>query len=454
MSSVGNFGARLDRLPISSFHWRMLWLIGAGIFFDTFDVNIQASILGALIFSKWSTLHLNAVFISVTFAGIAIGAALAGALGDLMGRRFAYQFNLLLFGLISILAAAAPSMGWLIVMRGIMGIGLGAEYVVGYSLLSEFMPPAHRGRLISIVGVASMAAAAVATVIAFLVIPRFGWRWMFVIGGIGALCVWYLRKRLPESPRWLESVGRHDEAERVTQAIEQEVARSVALPPVPEAAPAGQISKIPFSVLFTKPVIRRTLVVMLINIVVGAGAYGFINWIPTFFVKQGLGITKSLGFAAIINFAGIAGALLAVWWADKIGRKYGIVLAALAAAIFGSVFPFVTSEAAIVTLCFLMVAVILLILTLGIGSYGPELFPTEYRMRGNGVTQFAGRLASIATPFAVVPLFRSFGMAGVVGALAILFLILALIVAIFGIETRKKPLETLKPGSAEFAVST
>jgi len=141
-----NAGARLDRLPVSSFHYNLLGLIAAGMFLDGFDIYLQGGVLASLVASGWSTPAMNANFISATFAGMVIGASLAGMAGDHFGRRFAYQVNLLVFGLASLAGAAAVSMSWLIAARLVMGIGLGAEIVVGYVTISEFVPPGNRGR--------------------------------------------------------------------------------------------------------------------------------------------------------------------------------------------------------------------------------------------------------------------------------------------------------------------
>src|SRR3954468_24001630 len=139
-------GARLDRLPISSFHYRIFWLIGAGMFFDGYDLYVGASVLGAAVASKFAILPQVPQFISWTFVGMTIGSVIAGFLGDKYGRRFTYQFNLVVFGLASFAAAFAPDMDWLIAARFVMGLGLGAEIVVGYSTMTEFVPPASRGR--------------------------------------------------------------------------------------------------------------------------------------------------------------------------------------------------------------------------------------------------------------------------------------------------------------------
>ena len=210
-----NAGARLDRLPISSFHRRIMWLIGIGMFFDGFDIYVAATVLGATLHSGFSTMHQNAEFISVTFVGMMLGAFLTGFLGDRYGRRFTYQANLAIFGIASIAAAFAPSMRVLILLRFVMGVGLGAENVVGYATMTEFVPPQTRGKWLGWISVFVVSGSPVTALLGTLIIPRFGWRAMFALGGLGAMVVWYLRKALPESPRWLESVGRTEEADAI-----------------------------------------------------------------------------------------------------------------------------------------------------------------------------------------------------------------------------------------------
>ncbi len=424
------------------FHWRVLRLVALGMFFDTFDNSMAAGILASLVQSGWSTLALNAHFISATFVGLSIGAALAGFLGDKFGRRFAYQFNLLVFGSMCLVSATAPSMDWLIVTRGIMGIGLGAEYVTGYSMVSEFVPPGRRGWALALVNLVSTSAGFVVSLVGFAVIPTIGWRAMFVIGGIGALWVWYLRKSLPESPRWLEQVGRNEEAERLLRQIEQESGVQ-APPPLAPAAPPPR--SVPISVLFTKPVIRRTLLAMGINVVCLVGAYSFTSWVPTFFVKQGLSVTKSLGFMTAMTLGNLAGPAIGMLVSDRIGRLRGLIFTALACAVVGFIYPQLSSPLPIVICGFLLVTGMSLMIGFGLGAYTPELFPTEYRFRGNGIGQMTGRMAVIASPYIVVALYDAYGVGGAVGAVAVLYLVLAAALLCFGIETNQRPLEALAP---------
>src|SRR3977135_3123296 len=149
MGHAVNTGARLDRLPVSSFHYRIFWLVGAGVFFDGYDLYFSGGVLAATVQTKFSTVPQNLQFLSLTFVGMTIGSLVTGFLGDKFGRRFTYQVNLLIFGLASLAAAFAQNMDQLIICRFVQGLGLGAEIVVGYSTLTEFVPPKTRGRWLS-----------------------------------------------------------------------------------------------------------------------------------------------------------------------------------------------------------------------------------------------------------------------------------------------------------------
>lgn len=443
-----NAGARLDRLPIGPFHRRMLWLVSMGVFFDSFDNTLSSSVLAALLQSGWSTLALNSLFMSVTFIGLTIGAVMAGWLSDRFGRRFAYQFNLLIFGGMALVSAFAPSMEWLIAIRAIMGIGMGAEYVMGYGLITEFVPPKQRGRYIGWFAVFGGVGVFITAMAGLILIPTLGWRSMFIVGGVGTLWVWWERRKLPGSPRWLEAVGRTEEAEAVMRAIEQEASRGTPLPsPVvvaPAPAPAPSSRHVGIGVLFSRPVIRRTMLAIAVSITCLFGSYTMTGWMPTFLVKQGLTVTKSLAYNTTMMAGFAFGSLMVVLLADRLGRRWGIVTFGVICASLGSIYPFLTSPPLIMACGFLLTAGASIFLTLGSGT-APELFPTEYRFRGAGVAQMFGRAGLIASPFIILALFDRYGIEGVIGAIAVMYLSVALLFAVFGIETNQQSLEALEP---------
>ena len=182
MSSL-NSGARLDRLPVSRFHWKLFAVIAVGMFFEGFDIYIAASVLGATYSTGFSTLAQNGLFISTTFVGMTLGALLAGFLGDRYGRRRTYQINLLVFGAAAIGSVFAPNMETLIALRFVMGLGLGAEAVVGYAIVTEFFPRRTRGRWAGMICTTVTTGLPVSAVLAWLLVPTFGWRVMFFLGG-------------------------------------------------------------------------------------------------------------------------------------------------------------------------------------------------------------------------------------------------------------------------------
>ncbi len=430
---------RLDRLPILPFHRRLLWLIGAGMFFDSFDIYLAGSVLGELVHSGWSTVPLNARFISATFVGMLIGAAGAGWLGDRYGRKFTYQFNLAIFGLASLACAAAPDMGWLIAARFVTGIGLGAEIVIGYATMLEFVPPAYRGRWAALLSLVTNFGLFASTLLSWLIIPSLGWRPMFVIAAAGAFLVLWMRQAMPESPRWLELNGQPEEADAILRGVEAEAASlSLALaPPAPDLPPSQPVR------LSSAGFLRSVAVGSVMQAVLGIAIYGFVAWVPTFLVQHGLAINRSLGQAVLMSLGGPAGAALAWLLSDRIGRRPSIIAASLLAAICGPAFAQAPSQEMAVLLGFLMFTLIYFLVSVIVAGYVPELFPTSVRMRGNGITSMAGRLTTIFVPFGVVALYGMGGVSAVLTGVAVALLVQAALAWAYGHETNGRSLEAI-----------
>jgi len=416
------------------------------MFFDGFDIYVAGAVLGATLKSGFSTMGQNAQFVSVTFLGMMLGAFFTGFLGDRYGRRFTYQANLAIFGVASIASAFAPSMPVLILLRFAMGAGLGAENVVGYATMTEFVPPQSRGKWLGIVSVFVVSGLPVTGLLGTLLIPHFGWRIMFVLGGVGAMVVWYLRKALPESPRWLESIGREEEADAILRNIEMEVStqRGPLRDPLP--APPAQHSR-SIGSLVNPVLLPRMIVGGVTLIVVNTLIFGFVTWLPTFFVQQGRSIVSSLGYSLIISLGAPLGTALGAFTADSWGRKPTIIGASVATIVVGSVYPFVDNPAILLTVGFFLMIPIYVLVAVLFAIYIPELFPTEVRMRAAGICNTFGRGATILTPFIVVALFRAYRVMGVVGFLIALLIVQIFVVLRFGVEPRKKRLEELDSGA-------
>ena len=270
---------------------------------------------------------------------------------------------------------------------------------------------------------------------------------MFLIGAIGTIWVWWLRRHLPESPRWLERVGRNEEAEAILQRIEHEATSGGPLPPLAET-PASSPRRVPLSILFSRAVLRRTLLAIIINISCLFGSYSLTGWMPTFFVSQGMTVTKSLAFTSAMMAGWIIGPVICIFLADRVGRRWGIVAFGVLCTILGTIYPLLTTPTAIILCGMLLVSAVSIFLTLGLGGT-PELFPTEYRFRGGGLAQMAGRAGLIISPFVILTLFQNYGISGVIVTIAGMYLAVALLTAIAGIETNQQPLEALEPQPIE-----
>ena len=452
MSTTVNAAGRLDRLPISSFHHRVFWLIAAGMFFDGYDLYVGTNVLGSTVQSGFSTLAQNAQFVSLSFLGLTIGSFIAGFLGDHYGRRFTYQFNLAIFGLASNAAAFSPDMTTLNGLRFVKGQGLGAEIVVGYSTMTEFVPPKSRGRWLALMSMIVVCGLPATALLGTVIIPVYGWRPMFVIAGIGALIVWYLRKNLPESPRWLEANGRTAEAEALMQLIEKEAAGGK---PLPAPAPAAPAQRFPLKSLWGPSLLPRMVVGSVVLIVVNTLIFGFVTWLPTFFVKEGLSITRSFTYTLVIVLGSPIGCALGAFGADAIGRRRSIILSAVATIILGAIYPFVGGEPGLLlTVGFFLIVAIYVQVAILFGVYTPELFPTEVRLRANGICNTLGRAATIVSPYIVVALFTAYGVGGVIGLMIGLLVIQILTVWAWGIEPAQRRLEELDEPSTDTGTKT
>jgi MFS transporter, putative metabolite:H+ symporter len=445
-----NAGSRLDRLPLGPFHRRIMMLIGIGMFFDGFDIYLAGTVLGVTLKTGFSTLPQNALFISATFVGMMLGSFATGFLGDRYGRRFTYQFNLLLFGIASLAAAFAPDMTVLIACRFVMGFGLGAENVVGYATMTEFVPARSRGKWLGFTTVCVVTGLPVSLLLASLVVPNYGWRAMFVLGGIGALIVWYLRKALPESPRWLEAVGRSEEAETLMQSIEREAAQGKPLP-APAAGSTVAVSG-ELGSLFTAPLLSRMIVGSVCLITINTLLYGFVTWLPVFFIKQGLSVATSFGYSLLMALGAPVGSAIGALTADSWGRKPTIIGASIVSVALGIVYPLISDPVMLPIIGFALTVPIYVLVALLFGIYIPELFPTQVRLRASGIVNTLGRGATIVTPFLVVMLFEARGVAGVMSLMIGLLVVQIITVWALGIEPRHRSLEELKGEDAAPAV--
>nr|WP_245162049.1 MFS transporter [Brevibacterium marinum] len=405
---------------------------------DAYDVYIAAGVSAALVSTGFAGVNEVAVFMSMTFFGMLLGAATAGFVGDKFGRRMSYQINLLVFAVAGFGAALAPTFEFLVGTRFIMGIGLGAELVLAAAILGEFVPPRSRGRWTAFLGILVNSGLLFASAIGALVISNFGWRWMFVIGAVLAVIVWIARTRCPESPRWLVVRGRLPEAQAIVERFEKHSATTLEThPPAPavEAAESKDTVKRPFWQL----VVLGTVVTVGVNMFV----YGFISWMPTFFVEQGIDVSSSLAYTTAMALGAPGGGLVCLLLINRLNRRTAVVTFSIIVIPLGLAYAAAQSIVMIVIIGIALVTAIYTLVTFVLYSYMPELYPTRYRLRGTGISYTFARGASIVVPFVMSGLFVSFGIFGPIGFVCAMAVCMIVVVFAIPVETRGRSLEDI-----------
>jgi putative MFS transporter len=286
----------------------------------------------------------------------------------------------------------------------------------------------------------------VTAILGYLIIPTWGWRPMFIIAGIGSLIVWYLRKNLPESPRWLEAQGRTAEAEALMQTIEKEVTATAGSLPAPAiTAPTPQLTA---ASMFRPPILQRLLVGCWLLITINTLIFGFVIFLPQFFLRQGLTITNSLGYTVVLAAASLVGCACGAYLSDTIGRRWSIILGSVLTIVFGwtyARFNAGSDPVIVLSVGAVLIVAIYIQTALLFGVYTPELFPTEIRLRANGICNTLGRGATVASPFLVGYLMVNYGLPGVLWLMIGLVTVQIIAVFFWGVEPAKRSLEGLDP---------
>ena len=437
-------GKSLDEAKISPLHKKIVGLIAAGYFFDVIDFTIFGALVPFILQSKFATGPEVGLIGAATVFGMFIGTAGQGQFADRFGRRFIYQFNLMLFGIFTILGAIAPSVTLLILCRFIAGLGLGAEQPLAFAYAGEYAPKAIRGRVLAIVHFIGGACVwPIGTALALGVgavasSPEFAWRAIWVLIGAGALIVWFFRFALPESPRYLATHGRGDEALAVLTKL------GIAGPTEKLTTDSASDTKSdPFGVVF-KMYPQRVIAGMIcftafFGIAIGLGA-----WLPNIMNEKGFSITKSLQYTLAMNFAVPCASLFMMYALDKFGRKVTAICAFLAAGVMAMVFSQAGTATELIVAGFVMIFFVQ-IAGNSMQIFASEVFPTNARASGFGWASGVGRLATAFIMPAILLIQTTYSLTTVFVCLATLLVIAAAAVTQLGPESRQKGLDEIAP---------
>jgi putative MFS transporter len=442
-----SIAARLDRLPVCGFHHRFVSLVSIGSWFEFFDLFIMGYLGAALQNYHFLTLYQFTKLVSAGFLGMFIGTIIQGVASDYIGRRSGFILTLLLYSIFSVGGAFSATPATLILMRFLAGIGIAGQQVVVVTYVSEMVPGTARGRYVAISQFVGFSAVPVVAYLSSLLVPTHwlldGWRWVMIIGGAGSVFAWIILRRIRESPRWLESRGRMDEAERIMKEIEEEVVRDTGkpLPALGEHLAIEATHRAPLRELWGLAYRRRTIMLLIFNVLQTVGFYGFANWAPTFLLQEGKNLGQSLNYGFLFALMYPVGPLIGISTAERLERKRALVMLSLLMAYTGLAFAFVRSSITIVIIGSVMTVFSSWFATV-FHAYQAELFPTRARATGVGFTYSASRLSTVFSTFIIGALLVH-GILAVFSFISTAMMGVALVVGIWGPRTNAVALEKL-----------
>ncbi len=449
-----SIAARLERLPATRGFWRRVTVLSLGGFFEFYDLFLAAYVAPGLVKSGILTTTTPGLFgttgiagfVAAFFFGLFIGTAVFGFVADRLGRRVIFMGSLLWYAAASLVMAFQQDAFHLNMWRFICGIGIGVELVTIDTYIAELAPPSVRGRAFAYANIIQFAAIPLVAFLGWLLVPRTllgldGWRFVVMAGSVGAVLAWFVRARLPESPRWLAQHGRSQEADAIVESweIEARLQGATLAEPKPHVMQTGRGS---FREIWQAPYLGRTIMLIAFNLFQAAGYYGFASWVPTLLIASGIEVPKSLGYTFIIAIAAPFGPALGLLFTDRVERKWIIVGAALAIAASGLAFTQAHGMFGVIA-CGVALTLANNILSFAYHGYQPELFPTRIRARAVGFVYSFSRLSTMFSAFVIAAILKSFGAPGVFVFIAGCMGIVAAVIGFFGPRTKDLPLENI-----------
>jgi MFS transporter, putative metabolite:H+ symporter len=425
----------IDRIGFGRFQKRLLAVCGVTWAADGAEVLLLGFALPAVIEDFGISTTQAGLIASATFAGMLVGAWFWGTISDYIGRRLGFQLTVLIFAVFGLLSAFAPGWEWLAVLRFLTGFGLGGTLPLDFSLYAEYLPRENRGRnlvlLESFWAVGTITAAA----LAWLLVPNFGWRPLLATSAMAAVLVLWIRRRIPESPRYLAISGRVDEAKEILARIAAVNGR-----PAPEGdlTVGERQAGTPVAALWAPRLRRVTVMLWITWFCISLAYYGIFTWLPNVFVERGLPPLQTYQNTFILALAQLPGFFSAAYLIERWGRRNTLGIYLLASGVATFLFAIVTGFGGL-----LASAVLMSFFSLGawgsLYAWTPELYPTEIRTTGMGWASGMARVAGIISPT----------LGGILFALALLnalslwaaaFAIGGLVVFLLGVETKKQAL--------------
>ena len=446
----GDVAARLNRLPVATRSHKRWAIPLAGVFlFELADIQTFGLVAPELKEQWGLSVGDIGLVTSLAFLGMFAGAIIGGRVSDVWGRKWPLIGSVTFFSIFSILGAVAPNLAVLGVVRVLTGVGLTGMTMIGLAYISEMYPRDLRGRYLAIIFGTGLLGIPVVSWFARLVVPmgEHGWRWVFVFGGLGLVFAAWMIPALPESARWQADRGRAADAEALTARLEDEARAAVGGPlpdPRIEAAPPrdGRMRE-----LFDRTYRKRTITLVVVNVFVLLGFYGFNGWVPTLLVEHGFKTVESLTYTSIVSIGAIPGALLAWPFIDRIERKIAAGAMYVLIAVLALVYGF-TGQVAVILVSGFLISMLLQTTTVFMYTYGPEIYPTRLRGVGGGLGNGTGRLATFGGGNLVPVIYATFGYAAVFIYIAVVLAAAGTLLAALGERTTRRSLELIADDTA------
>jgi MFS transporter, putative metabolite:H+ symporter len=461
-AKAAEIAARLDRLPSSRTVWSIVVLISLGGVFEFYDLFFTAYVAPGMrktgLFTPESLgffASLKAVrvagfgtFVFSTFAGLWVGVVAFGQAADRFGRKAVFTWSLIWYVTSTVVMAFQHTGQWLNVWRFIAGIGFGVQLVTIDTYLVELVPRALRGRAFSVNQCICFSIVPVVALLGWLLVPLTlfgldGWRWVVLLGSVGALVVWALRAGIPESPRWLASQGRIEQAERIVLDLERRAqAERGPLPAPVFAATHETAGRARLAEIFAPRFRSRTLMLSVFNAAQVIGFYGFNSWLPTLLTARGIEVTNGLKYAFIIAIAQPFGPLIGSLFADAVERKTQIVVSLACMAVAMAAFATLSRPAVLIAIGILF-TLSANIMSYAYHGYQAELFPTRIRSRAVGFVYSWSRLAAAFAGLVIGALLADGGVDMVALFIGGAMVVGLAAIGLFGPSTRGRALEEL-----------
>ena len=437
---------RLEKMPVGSFHYKLLMVTGLGWLFDSMDTGLISFVLPVLS-KEWGLSPDQMGWIgSIGLVGMALGAVVSGTVADRIGRKKVFTITVLLYAIATGMCALAWSYEALLFFRFLVGFGLGGELPVAATLMSEYAPTKLRGRFIVLLESFWGIGWLVAACIAYLLIPEFGWKMAFLIGSLPALYVFIIRLHMPESVRYLIAKKRISEAKDIILDLEKKL--HVESQPfdnelLPAEAGTAENEQAGPGALWSGKYIRRTIMLWLAWFGIVFSYYGIFMWLPSIVFQQGFAVVKTFEYVLIMTLAQLPGYYCAAWLVDVIGRKYTLSIFLLMSGVASYFFGNAGSSETL-----LLWGATMSFFNLGawgvIYTYTPELYPTSMRALGSGWAAGFGRIGGMIAPALVgIMIGTQLGIDKVFMMFAAVFIIVSVVVLGMGVETRQKQLEDI-----------